>query len=46
MTDNIIAKLKVDKGTNNTLQSITQKTKDRATQTPLKTRVHLGAQEW
>ena len=45
MTDTIITKLKVDKGTNNTLQSITQKTKDRATQTPLKTRVHPGVQE-
>jgi hypothetical protein len=32
------------KTTNNDLQNITQKTKDQATQTPLKTGLHSGAQ--
>jgi hypothetical protein len=33
------------KWTNNDLQNITQKTKDRVTQTPLQTRVNSGAPE-
>jgi hypothetical protein len=35
-TDNAMAKKKKGKRTNNDLQNITQKTKDRATRTPLK----------
>jgi hypothetical protein len=33
-------------GTNNDLQNTAQKTKDRATRTPLKTGVNSGAPEW
>jgi len=36
---------KEDKRTNNDLQNITKKTKDRATRTPLKSEVKLGAPE-
>jgi hypothetical protein len=34
-----------DKGTNSDLQNITQKTKDRATRTPLRPGVNSGAPE-
>jgi len=44
-TDNTTAKRKKDKGTNNDLQNITQKTKDRVMQTPLKPNVNAGAPE-
>jgi len=36
---------KKDKRTNNYLQNITQKTKDRVTQTPLKTGMNSGSPE-
>jgi hypothetical protein len=42
--DNTIAKKK-DKRTNNDIQNITQKTKDRATRASLKTRLNSGAPE-
>jgi hypothetical protein len=39
--------MKKDKSKNNDLQNITQKTKDRATPTPLKLEVNSGApEEW
>jgi len=37
---------KKDKRTNNDLQNITQKTKDRVTRTPLKTGGELGCSGW
>jgi hypothetical protein len=37
--------MKKDKSKNNDLQNITQKTKDRATPTPLKLEVNSGAPE-
>jgi len=40
-----MAKIRKDKGTNNDLQNITDKTKDRETRTPLKPGVNLGAPE-
>ena len=44
--DNTIAKRKITKGrTNNDLQKLTYKTKDRVTRTPLKTRGELGCSE-
>ena len=42
--DNTMAKKK-DKRTNNDIQNITQKTKDRTTRAPLKTRLNSGAPE-
>jgi len=45
-TDNTMAKRKKkNKRTNNDLQNITQKTKDQATRTPLKTRVNSCSSE-
>jgi len=35
-----------NKSTNNNLQTTTRKTKERATQSPLKPRVNSGAPEW
>jgi hypothetical protein len=45
-TGKINEQKKRDKWTNNDLQNITQKTKDRATRTPLKTGMNPGASEW
>ena len=41
-TDNVMARKKKEKRINNNLQNITQKTKDRAKQTPPKTCGDLG----
>ena len=41
-----MAKRKKYKRTSNDLQNTTQKIKDRATRTPLKTGVNPGAHEW
>ena len=44
-TDNAMAKRKKEKRTNTDLQNATQKTKDRATRTPIKLRFDSGAPE-
>ena len=41
-----MAKRNKDKKTNNDLQSITHKTKDRVTRTPLRPGVNSGVPEW